>query len=123
MYELMDATLDILESGKVITLKWDCGGDQAIITVFIDSEELPIGNAYGNQLEFYLMKLLDLPDAGEFALDGGGEIIDEDEKIFLVYESILKGYENYTREGENLGWLDVNEKDDTYSGKIELFTD
>jgi hypothetical protein len=117
--QLKEKILASIEAGKKITLKWDCGGDEALISVFMNNEQLKYDNAFSQELELYLVNYLNLPDTGQFELEGDGEIIQENEGLFIVYESILKGIEDY--ENEEGGWKEVNEKDETYSGKKELF--
>jgi hypothetical protein len=53
---------------------------------------------------------LQLPDAGEFSLEGGGTIQIEEGKLVLQYESKLLGYE-----GED-GWVEANEVVKEYTG-------
>ena len=113
---------EILDSGKKITLKWNCGGDQAIVTTYIDGEKIGLNDDIGEQIDIYIINFLNLPDVGEFEMEGNGEIIDEEGKIYLECESILIGYETYSDTGEDFGWKEVNERDDMFSGKYELFT-
>jgi len=110
-----------INSEKEISVKWDCGGDQAIITVYIDGTELNYDNAFAQEMDMYLINKLDLPDVGEFAMEGGGKIIMEQENIYIEYESRWKGYEDFDEEFNPLGWKEVDEIDETNSGKTKLF--
>lgn len=121
MNNLEDKIYTLLESGKKITLRWDCGGDEALIYSFIDGKEVDFKDPLFLELDMLILNTIDLPSAGEFSMDGTGEIILETGKIYLVCESIFRGYEDYTQEGESLGWKETNEVDETCSGKIELF--
>lgn len=113
------AIFAIVEAGKKIKLKWDCGGDEAIIYITIDNENLKYDNIFAQELDLYMINYLNLPDVGEFAMEGSGEIVKEAEELYVIYESILKGYEDY--ESEEGGWKEINERDETYSGKKKLF--
>ncbi|MCB0607534.1 MAG: hypothetical protein KDD12_07455 [Lewinella sp.] len=115
--QLEEAIFAAIEAGKKITVKWDCGGDEAIIKVLVDGAELTYNNAFAMELDMYLVNYLNLPDAGEFSMTGNGEIVEENEELYIVYESILKGVEDY----ETGRWKELNEKDDVYSGKKKLF--
>lgn len=112
---------DLLKSNKKITLRWDCGGDEALIYSFIDGKEIDFEDPLSSELDMLILNAIELPSVGEFSMDGTGEIILEDDKVYLVCESIFRGYEDYTQEGESLGWKETNEVDETCSGKIELF--
>ena len=115
--QLEEAIFAAIEARKKITVKWDCGGDEAIIKVLVDGAELTYNNAFAMELDMYLVNYLNLPDAGEFSMTGNGEIVEENEELYIVYESILKGVEDY----ETGRWKELNEKDDVYSGKKKLF--
>lgn len=112
---------EILQEGKTITLKWNCGGDEAIISSFIDKEELPYDGNILVGLDMYIANYLNLPDVGEFQMEGEGKIIEESGNIFLECESTMVGFEDYYGNGESNGWKEVNEPDEMYSGKRELF--
>ena len=117
--KLKETIFSMIEAGKKLSVKWNCGGDEAIITVFENNERLKFDHPFAMELDLYLINYLNLPDVGEFDLEGGGEIIKENEEIYIVYESILKGMEDY--ESENGGWKEINERDETFSGKKRLF--
>jgi len=74
-------------------------------------------------MSIYLMNCLNLPDVIELDIIGGGEIIDENEKIYIVYESTSKGYLKYSKDWKNEEWIEEDEKDEQNSGRKELFTD
>lgn len=112
---------EILTSGRKLTLKWECGGDEALVYPFVDGKEMNFESDLYSEIDMLILNLLELPSAGEFSMDGTGEVILENNKIYLVCESIMHGYEDYSMEGESLGWKDVNEVDSMYSGKHPLF--
>ena len=109
-----------LKSGKQITVDWDCGGDEAIMSLYQDGKEIPWDSEFGGQLRLYLGNFLNLPDVGEFHLEGKGQLILENDLILLEYESYLKGYQDYTASGEDLGWKKVNQLDEDLSGRTEI---
>lgn len=113
--EVKSKLLSLLKSNHKITLTWDCGGDEAFIHFLVDGNELfDQEDSFTEDFEWYLLNKLQLPDAGEFSMEGGGTVTLEGERISLEYESILKGYE-----GDD-GWEDVNQKEDAYSGQVYI---
>lgn len=121
----------ILDENQKLILTWDCGGDQAIIHTFIDGKE--ITEAWTNDLDAYIFTFLDLPDVGEFCMEGKGEIVRKGEGFEIQYVSTLLGYEGYDEFEEDeggedkektsgqTGWVKVNEFDPHYSGEKTLF--
>jgi len=116
MNELKEEIIKLVKAGKVIKLKWDCGGDEIHLTVLVDDKEVNYEDKIFEALDVYVMNQLNLPDAGEFAMEGGGTIIEEDGEIYVEYESMWTGYAD-----ESGDWVNTNEKEDAYSGKKELF--
>lgn len=121
MIDLKEETLKLLRAGKEITLKWDCGGDEAIVTPYFDGKEMDYRDKYVEKLYIYIANYLNLPDVGEFQMEGGGKLIEDNGEVYIEYESIMKGYEGYDEEFNPTGWKEVNEREDEYSGKKELF--
>ncbi len=121
--ELKEKIITILNEGKELTLIWNCGGDEAIIDVFIDGKSQPYDGEFISSLCMFITNFMNLPDAGEFAMEGKGKILLENNNIYLECESILKGYEGFTKEGDYLGWVEVNEVEQEYSGKKEILKD
>lgn len=118
--KLKETIIKKLNSGRKLSVDWNCGGDEAILTIFQDGKQIPWESEFGTQLSIYLSNFLNLPDVGEFLLEGKGEILLENNVIVLKYESYLKGYQDYTQTGENLGWKEVNEFDEEHSGSKEI---
>lgn len=98
--------LEALNAEKKVSVKWNCGGDEALIALFLDDKEVPYDDELAQETQMYLVNYLDLPDAGEFYMDGDGNIIEENGKLYIEYESI---------------WRGDNEKEPMYSGKQRLF--
>ena len=73
-------------------------------------------------MNLMVMNILDLPDAGEFSMKGKGVVIKEENNIYLECESFMKGYVDYDFEEKKvLGWKEVNEKQEQYSGRSLVF--
>lgn len=121
MTDLKEETLKLLKEGKEVTLKWNCGGDEAIVTPYLDGKEMDYRDMYVEKLYIYIANYLNLPDVGEFDMEGEGKLIEEKGEIYIEYESTMKGYEGYDEEFNPTGWQEVNEREDIYSGKKELF--
>lgn len=121
MLDLKEETLRLLRAGKEITLKWDCGGDEAIVTPYLNGKEMNYRDSYVEKLYIYIANYLNLPDVGEFVMEGGGKLTEENGEVYIQYESVMKAYEDYDEEYNPIGWKEVNEKEEAYSGKKELF--
>jgi hypothetical protein len=121
MTELKDELIDLIASGKEVSLKWDCGGDQAVITIFLDGQRLNYHDEFAKRLDIYLINFLNLPDVGDFEMEGQGRIIEHNGEIYLEYESIMKGYLDFGEQGEKEEWVETNEREEQWSGKKELF--
>lgn len=115
--QLEEAIFAALELGKKITVQWDCGGDEAIITSFIDGEQLMYNNSFARELDMYLINFLHLPDTGPFSMVGKGTVVLKDNEIYLEYESIMIGMEDF----ETGGWKELNARDPNFSGMKKLF--
>lgn len=77
-FNLKTTLQQLLQQGDTITLKWDCGGDEALI--YIQYNNKPISedrNApkWVDALCMHLLNTIGLPSAGEFSMDGKGEIL------------------------------------------------
>ena len=121
MIDLKEETLKLLKEGKEITLKWNCGGDEAIVTPYLNGEQMDYRDKYVEKLYIYLANYLNLPDVGEFDMEGEGKLIEEKGEIYIEYESIMKGYVDYGERGEKSEWVEVNEREDMKNRKKELF--
>lgn len=124
MFNLKEELIQLIKSSKSLTVKWDCGGDQAIITTYVDGKEMDYSNKLAEKLHIYLINYLDLPDVGEFELEGEGTLMEDQGAVYIEYESIMKGYMDYGEDGGNFDeaeWKEVNEKEEDWSGKKGLF--
>jgi hypothetical protein len=137
---------DLLQAGHTLAVHWDCGGDESFVTTEVDGAEVRAD--YGNDadlptlLDRYLTELLDLPDAGDFHMEGDGRIFQEEASVVIEYESVFTddGSDLMTAdEWREMGldpaeWLSEAKEpaaegettesqfDPTYSGRRVLFT-
>ena len=102
--------LALLQAGRQITVRWDCGSDDHIVTAYLDGVEQGFDwdedyylwrFAPQEEYEQYLSRLtnfplllsgflaehLGLPSVGEFQMQGGGEIFLEGRVIMLDFQS------------------------------------
>lgn len=106
--ELEEKLSTILNTDQVITIKWDCGGDEALIYPAIDGEELSYDDPVTEAISDYLMMQLDLPSVGEYFVKGEGYLELRGEEIYISYNSEANGY-GYDYENDTEYWIQ-NEK-------------
>ena len=93
----------LLTTSHLITVRWDCGGDQSFVTTEIDGQE--VATDYHDPtnlpvlLDQYLTDLLELPDVGDFEMQGHGRIFLDETTVFIDYQS---DYRDYTDPSEYL---------------------
>jgi hypothetical protein len=104
--QIREMLIKEIEQNKIITVKWDCGGDEAFAYFSIDEKTID-DPELSEDLEMMIINELDLPDAGEFVLEGKGRIIFENNELYIEYNSVLK----------ELDGEEVNETAEDYSGK------
>lgn len=84
---------DLLQAGRTLTVHWDCGGDESFVTTEIDGEEVRANYEddadFPQLLDRYLTELLDLPDAGDFHMEGDGRIFREEADVVIDYQSVF----------------------------------
>ena len=86
----------LLQQGQVLTVGWDCGGDESFVTAELNGVEQPAN--YGDAQDFYVLldryitELLDLPDVGEFNMHGTGRIFLDGKQVILEYQSRATTY-------------------------------
>lgn len=90
--------ITLLQAGRVITVNWDCGGDEGFVYTQIDGLEQQANfddpNDFPYGLDQYLTAELELPDVGEFELHGKGRIFQEDKEVVIEYESEYTDYDD-----------------------------
>lgn len=118
----------LLKQGDTITLKWDCGGDEALIDIQYNNtliSETPNAPDWVDALYMHLLNTIQLPSAGEFSMDGKGELLLQDQKILLTCTSYWRGYTDYQlREDGDYEeiYIDEDEQADEFTGTFELFS-
>ncbi|MEL6836249.1 MAG: hypothetical protein AAFP77_24850 [Bacteroidota bacterium] len=112
----------LLSAGQPIELRWDCGGDEAIIYLMEKSKSLNETNPeFVSSLTLYLANYLELPDVGEFSMKGQGTLSLKDEDVIITFESIMEGYVDYDPDSDTASYLEINEVEPDYSGELKLF--
>lgn len=115
--QLKEQLLKLLHEGKEVTVTWDCGGDEAFAYPAIDGKELGYENEFSCELADYIIEKLNLPDAGEFYLKGGGRIFIEANTIVIEHTSVGAGVMDYDEEKEE----EIYSEEEEESGKNVLF--
>ena len=103
---------NLLQAGRTLTVRWDCGGDQSFVTTEVDGQEVAAN--YESEADFafsldrYLTELLELPDVGEFQMQGTGRIYQQGREVLIDYQSRAEVYwEDYGFSDEELRELGV----------------
>lgn len=82
---------ETLQAGHTLTVRWDCGGDESWVYTELDGQELETVYENENNLAYlldrYLTELLELPDAGDFHMQGTGRIFQEGPAVVIAYQS------------------------------------
>lgn len=84
---------NLLQAGHTLTVRWDCGGDESFVYTELDGQEVRAD--YNNDADFpflldrYLTELLELPDAGDFQMEGTGRIFRESDEVIIDYQSVF----------------------------------
>ncbi|MFK8102816.1 MAG: hypothetical protein AB8G15_09840 [Saprospiraceae bacterium] len=115
---------DLLEEGKQIKVTWDCGGDEAILGIWIDEKRLAYDHELAEALDLYLINYLELPSVGEFQMEGGGSITQTEEGLLFSYLSDVKYVAYEPGEFPPVGEDELTVEEEMammYSGKKLLF--
>lgn len=94
---LKDWLVSLLKKEGNLTFSWESGNDEAFVTVK-HKEATEEENV--EDLEEYLIDKLEIPDAGEFRMDGRGTIYIEGNFVRAKYSSVMKGVIDYNEETE-----------------------
>ncbi len=100
------------QNNQKLTAIWDAGGDQTIITFYIDKQEYRFedNEPLWNYLYSLLTTQFELPNAGESYNEGGGEFqLDENGDIQFEYNEFY-----YFEDEENISNVDIQK---TLGGK------
>jgi hypothetical protein len=108
---------ELLKEEKLIKIEWDCGNDEAIVSVYINQKQLDYNDPIHTYIELFLLNKIELPNAGEFSMKGIGQIIQMQKYIYLIASSTMLSYFDYDKEKE----VELNEKVAEYFGEFRLF--
>ncbi|SFW61234.1 hypothetical protein [Chitinophaga sancti] len=104
----------VKEKGTM-NFSWESGNDEALVEFneYNDAEQEQF-----DTLEWYIINLLDIPDAGEFKMIGNGSFYSADNAIKLMHSSTLREIVDYDEKTGD----EVYGKSDEDKGDILLFT-
>jgi hypothetical protein len=130
--------LALLQAGRQISVRWDCGSDEHIVTTHLDgvAQDWDLGEDYNlwrfapqEEYELYLSRItnlplllngfiaehLGLPSVGEFHMQGGGEIFLQGRDIVLDFQSDATSWDD--------GWEEPNDWLPEYYLSIDELTE
>ena len=81
-----------LGEGKTLTAKWDAGGDETLVSLYVDGKQLSFNSEHFFAICDVIADQLELPNAGEWFVKGGGTIRREANQIVIDHESTGFGY-------------------------------
>lgn len=97
-----------LRGGKSIRAEWDAGGDETIVSISVDGTKLSWNDPSSLWLSDLIADELELPNAGEWFVQGGGTVRLNGEKLEIEHSST----------GSGMGWNP--ETDEEYFVEDEL---
>jgi hypothetical protein len=104
----------VREKGS-LSFTWESGNDEAFVT-FPDSNESNERQFW--DLEEYITDRLEIPDAGEFAMTGSGEVYIDGNVLRARYQSTMKAIVDYDEENEQ----EIYSDEEQDSGDTVLFS-
>jgi hypothetical protein len=113
--QLQNWLIELLQTNEV-SIKWNCGFDDAIIHVYTNTTPIS-DNLMLEKFEDFLIAILELPDAGEFKMTGEGSVYKKGDEIFISFQSESKDLVDFDEIEEKEIWENVVKK----SGEIRLF--
>jgi hypothetical protein len=108
--EIKEWLLSNLKANRKITVRWDCGGDEAFVYPSIDGEEVDSMDTIHELFEHFLIEKLNIPDAGEFTLTGKGTIFIEADKIIIEHSAEGEALIDYDEETEQEIYEQITEE-------------
>ena len=90
--------LSIRQRGS-LAFTWESGNDEAFVT-FKDNDNNEAEQENFEHLEEYIVDKLEIPDAGEFRMDGSGTLYLADNQVKAKYSSVIKGITDYDEESD-----------------------
>lgn len=101
------------EKGK-LTFSWESGHDEAFVT-FDDKDDSKEDDFF--DLEEYIVYKLDIPDAGEFQMNGNGTLYIQDNFVRAKYSSTMKETIDYNEDTDE----EIFDEEIVESNDISLF--
>ncbi len=100
---------------KEMPFSWESGNDEAFVEFedFTTAEEDQF-----TDLEEYIINKLDIPDAGEFNMNGNGAIFIEGNAVKAKYQSMLKNIVDYNEDTDE----EIYGEEESDRGERVLFT-
>jgi SepF-like predicted cell division protein (DUF552 family) len=95
--KLRDWIVAQIKTKEKLMYSWESGNDEVFVT-FEDASEQEEDNFF--ELEQYIIDKLDIPDAGEFEMNGKGNIYIENNFVKTKYSSVLKMLIDFDEENE-----------------------
>lgn len=84
--------IEYLKEKNTLSFTWESGGDEAFVTVedkdYIDNDIY--NSEHDFDLEDYIIDKLNIPDAGEFQMNGSGIIYMENNFVKVKYSSTMR---------------------------------
>lgn len=112
---LKDWVITSLRKKGSLPFSWESGNDEAFVT-FQDRTDIDEDNF--EDLEEYIIDKLDIPDAGEFQMNGSGTIYLENNLAKVKYSSTMKATIDFNEETEE----EIFSEEELDSGDKVLFT-
>jgi hypothetical protein len=107
--------LALLKQKGTLSFSWESGGDEAFVT-FADRTDAD--EEKFQDMEEYIVNKLDIPDAGEFQMNGNGKIYIENNLVRVKYSSTIKEIIDYDEETEE----EIYSNEEQDSGDQILFS-
>jgi hypothetical protein len=111
---IKDWLITSLKEKGNLPFSWESGGDEAFVT-FQDNDGTDEENF--EDLEEYIIDKLNIPDAGEFQMNGSGTIYIENNLARAKYSSTIKAVIDYDEETEE----EIFSEEEQDSGDKVLF--
>lgn len=112
---LKDWVVTSLKKKGNLAFSWESGNDEAFVT-FQDKADSEEENF--EDLEEYIVDKLDIPDAGEFQMNGSGTIYLENNLVRAKYSSVMKAIIDFNEETEE----EIYSEEEHDSGDKALFS-
>jgi hypothetical protein len=111
---LKDWLISLVNDKKSLQFSWESGNDEAFVS-FQDYKE--IDEEKFQDLEEYIIDKLEIPDAGEFQMNGKGTIYLENNYLKVKYSSIMKATIDFNEETEE----EIFSEEEQDNGEKNLF--